>query len=397
LRILFVTCHLPWPPVSGGRRREWELLRRLEGVDVDLVAVSKTPEEDRRNTARMAEVCRTVTVVPVEPGAPDHLAAQVRRHHAPAARRRLAALTEGADLVHLEAFYLAHLLPPTVARPVVLTDQNVEFDLWDQRAAITADPQERRRLQAEADRTWAAEVAAWEAADRCVAVTEEDAARMREVVPGLPVTVVPDGVVERLADPMGGSPDGPPTVTFVANFAYEPNLDAARHLLDDIAPRVDARVGGVCWQLVGNDPPPDLLDRAARRQNVLITGRVPYVAPYLDGADVVLCPLRVGGGVKVKVLEALAHGCAVVTTPVGAQGLGSATSGLVVAEGPEDLAARTSRLLLDPAARATARAAARAAAAAQPTWDDAARQLVAVYDGVAGARRLTRDVRRVPA
>ena len=52
MRILFVTCHLPWPPVSGGRRREWELLRRLDGVEVDLVAVSKTPDEDRRHVAR---------------------------------------------------------------------------------------------------------------------------------------------------------------------------------------------------------------------------------------------------------------------------------------------------------------------------------------------------------
>ena len=86
MRVLFLTCHLPWPPVSGGRLREWELLRRLEDVEVDLVAISKTPAEDRRNADRLGEVCRSVTMIDAEPGRDPCAPAQVNRYHSARAR-----------------------------------------------------------------------------------------------------------------------------------------------------------------------------------------------------------------------------------------------------------------------------------------------------------------------
>jgi glycosyltransferase involved in cell wall biosynthesis len=381
LSVLFLACHLPWPPVSGGRRREWELIRRLadRGVAIDLVAVSKTPDEDQRNAPRLRDHCRSVTVVPAEPGAPDHLAGQVRRHHAPPARDHVGARIAAGhvDLVHVESFYLHHLLPEPCPVPVVLTDQNVEFDLWAQRARLTRDPAERRELSAEAARTREAELAAWAAADRCVAVTADDARRMRSVVPDLTVDVVPDGIDRFVTS--AGPPAGPPSAVFVANFAYQPNVDAALHLLRDVTPRVAAMVPEARWSLVGNQPPDEVLAAAAAQPQVEVTGRVPSVAPYLDRAHVVACPLRVGGGVKVKVLEALSHGKAVVTTSIGAQGLEEASDALVIADDAEAFARATARLLVSPSARRRAERRARVAATRLPTWDAAADALAGIW------------------
>jgi glycosyltransferase involved in cell wall biosynthesis len=115
--------------------------------------------------------------------------------------------------------------------------------------------------------------------------------------------------------------------------------------------------------------------------DVEVTGRVPDVAPYLQQADVVLCPLRVGGGVKVKVLEALRAGKAIVSTPVGCQGLGAARGAVRVATTAGHFAAATAELLNDAPARAAAER--RAAAAPLPTWDAAAEALADCWERAA--------------
>ena len=234
-------------------------------------------------------------------------------------------------------------------------------------------------MAAEARLTREVEEAAWRRVDGCAALTEEDRAVMAAAL-GHPVALVPDGVAPIDLHP-GVSVADVPTATFVANFAYAPNRDAATFLLEDLVAPVRAEVPDVRWMLVGNEPPSELLDLAARR-GVEVTGRVPSVSPYLHSAHVLVCPLRVGGGVKVKVLEALAHGKAAVTTSIGAQGLGPAREGLVVEDHPTALATTVARLLTDPGARAAQEAKARAAAALLPSWDVAAELLHDAYRGL---------------
>src|SRR5215210_56143 len=123
LRVLFLTCHLPYPPSSGGRRREFELLQRLSRwVDFDLVAVSKTVDEDRAFVHRLAPMCRTVGVAEAVAG--DDGAQQVRRHACPALVDEIARRAAGVDLVHVEGFYLMQHVPAECPVPVVLVEQN---------------------------------------------------------------------------------------------------------------------------------------------------------------------------------------------------------------------------------------------------------------------------------
>ena len=391
-RVLFLTGHVPYPGVSGGRLREYELIRRLrDGYEVEVCAVSKTFVDDRRTLARLRDLPAEVRLFRAEPpGAPPVQAAHVRRHRSAEAASYVATAIREVDLVHVEGFYLLQHVSAAMATPVVLAEQNVEFALWRQRSEAAADEVRRRAHFREYRLTRQAEIAAWRRATACVAVTEEDRATMHRSVRGLDVRVVPDGADHlqpaasrrRLPEALGREA---PTLVYVGNFAYEPNLDAALHLCRDVFPRVARRVPDARLFLVGNGPPRVLHAIADSDERITVTGRVRSLAPYLERADVFVCPLRIGGGVKVKMLEALTHGKAIVATPVAAQGLASAVDAVAVERDPAPFARRVVRLLEHPAERGALEAAARAAAARLPTWDDAAASLAACYDAALAA------------
>ncbi len=383
LRLLFVTTHLPFPPRSGGRVREWELLRRLDGVEIRLVACSKEPF-DPADRAALLEHCRSVDVFPVDPHrAPPTAPALLRRHWCPAAasvvRDRLG--SGQIDLVHVEGFHAEQLVSGQLGMPLVLAEQNIEYQLGNQRAALAVDKRERRALRAEAKATKVAEVAAWRRARVCITVTELDRRTAQRAAPTTNFEVVPDGVTP-IAAVDGTSPEGRgSTVLFLANYAYEPNLDAARHLCQNIWPRVRARNASAELVLAGRAPPEELRALAHATAGVNLVGEVDDVASPLRGADVVVCPLRIGGGVKVKVLEALAHRRCIVTTSIGAQGLEEVVTagGLGVADDPEHFAAMVASYLANGRARAEVAERGHQAAQRLPTWDEAAERLLGIY------------------
>jgi glycosyltransferase involved in cell wall biosynthesis len=360
-RVLFLTCHLPYPPISGGRRREHELLARLvRDFDVEVCAVTKTLDDDR---LALAEVpWRHSGIQLFEAKAGGHPAPQIARHGSPDASAWIARNAVRFDVLHVEGFYLWQHVPDR-RPPTLLGEQNVEYQLWEQRALF--EPSRATRT---------AERAAWDAADLLAAVTYEDSAVIAAAT-GRAVRVVPDGCdhdTQIAHEVHVAGPSSVPAVTFVGNFAYEPNVDAGRWLADEIFPRVRARIAARLV-LVGNAPPPELTALAC--EDITVTGRVPAVEPWLDASAVVACPLRVGGGVKVKALEALNRGCPIVATPNCTPGIPGAEHAMRVAGTTEDFAQALIDVLTDAAERRRLAAAARACALALPTWKDAAAAL----------------------
>jgi glycosyltransferase involved in cell wall biosynthesis len=377
MRVLFLSCHLPYPRMSGGRLREHELLRRISvKAELHLCAVTKTPTEDQAALARVRGLCASISIFPAVYGSPG-LPAQVRRHCSDDAARHIRHLLQGIDLVHVEGFYLMQLVPDPCPVPVLLVEQNVEYSLSAQRVAIANGNERQRGAFREFRETRAYELEAWRRADRCAAVTAEDRDVMLRAVPGLGVRVVPDGI-----DHLGSAPldraEPLNELVFVANFAYQPNADAALWFCREIFPRVRERVPEARVLLVGNAPPPEVLGLSS--QQIEVTGRVGAVEPYLDRAAVVVAPLRIGGGIKVKVLEALARGKAIVSTSLGVQGLGSAArESVAVTDEPEKFAAACALLLEEPASRSRLEQRALALAATLPSWDEAAAALLDCY------------------
>ncbi len=178
--------------------------------------------------------------------------------------------------------------------------------------------------------------------DRVVLCSELDARRS-----GLAnVTVVPNGY-EAPAHPVGRDQVGrPPTLLLAGSYAYPPNADAAAFLVSSILPRVSERIGDVTLRLVGE--PSDTVARLDRPPEVTVVGWVPAIEPELARADLVVVPLRYGSGTRVKILEAAAHRIPVVSTTLGAEGLGFEDGRhLLLADDAEGFASACVRLLED--------------------------------------------------
>jgi glycosyltransferase involved in cell wall biosynthesis len=213
--------------------------------------------------------------------------------------------------------------------------------------------------------------------DHVVTMSHEDAARLRRFAPDLPISVSPVGVDCRTFRPR----DVPPEVdlVFVGHFGHPPNGDAVGFLLRDVVPRLGRPVR---VRIVGGGMTPDVA-RLARSAAAELTGPVDDVRPHLAAARVVVAPVRFGTGMRGKVVEALAMGRPLVTTTLGAEGLG-ATAGrdLLVADGAGDFAAAVRRVLDDPGLATRVAAAGRALVAARFDWDSIAAAHEAIYEQV---------------
>lgn len=396
--ILFLTCHLPWPATSGGRRREYELLKRIStDYDIHLCVISREEEGERESLEVLRRLCRDVRVFR---GAPldrstlwQEYPRQVLRNSSAAAAAYVAAAVASGrvDLIHVEGFFLMQHVPAECRVPVLLTEQNIEYTLWKQRAACAASEAEREACLQQYLLTKQAETETWRRSSLCVALTAHDKRYIKECLPAKAVRLVPDGVNHLPTLEAEREAAVPVAVAgrmllFVGNFDYQPNVDAAYHLCRDILPLVRRAVPDAQFFLVGNDPSAELRPLAGT-PGVHITGRVPSLMPYLKAADVFVCPLRVGGGVKVKMLEALYCHKAIVGSTVSTQGLPTLNGkGICVADDPVHFAEQVIRLLEDAEAKARVEEAAASIVKLLPTWDDTARELARCYDDLLSER-----------
>jgi polysaccharide biosynthesis protein PslH len=223
------------------------------------------------------------------------------------------------------------------------------------------------------------EMRAWERYERAVArradavvvLTVRDREAMLPYSSATPLVVIPLGIEtpERPLDPAG---QPPPSVTFVGNFNHPPNVEAAVRLAHSILPRVRQRCPEAVLHLVGDGP----LDIDG--PGVVVTGRVLSVEPWLDRAAVIAAPLASGGGMRVKVLEALAAGKAVVASPLAAEGLDGAP--LLLADSDEEFAEAIAGLLQDRDRRVALATEAREWAVVHLGWQRTVDAFEALYE-----------------
>jgi glycosyltransferase involved in cell wall biosynthesis len=209
--------------------------------------------------------------------------------------------------------------------------------------------------------------------------TVRDADAMKRIEPDLGerVWVNPFGI--QLPEAAGPDAEEPGQLVFVGGYSHPPNVDAAVWLATEIMPLLRACCPGVRLTLVGGDAPPVVC--ALAQDDVLVTGYVPAVEPYLARAQVVVAPVRLGGGMRMKVLQAMAAGKAVVTTPLGAAGLGvpGQPLPLAIADDAASFTAAVAQLLASNTDRQALGTAAREFVAQHHSAPAYARRLEAVY------------------
>ena len=216
--------------------------------------------------------------------------------------------------------------------------------------------------------------------DRTVLLTDRDAHALRDLNPQTPTVVIPNGVDVDFFTSTGYEPDDP-AFLFVGNYDYPPNVDAALRLAQEIFPRIKAQVPRAHLYLVGGHPPRELA--ACASDSVEVTGRVPDIRPYFESSLIFISPLRLGAGIKNKVLEAMAMEMPVVATPLSCDGI-PVTHGrdVLLGETDDELIDHVIRLLRDGSLRQTLRRNGRRLIEEHFTWQRVADQYESLYQQV---------------
>jgi len=405
-RILFLTPQLPYPPHQGTTIRNFNLIRHLAARhEIHLLSFVHSLDE-LAAAGPLRELCRRVEGVPAPRRTTvgravslftTRLPDMALRLPSPEFRAHLKAwLREAAyDVIQVEGIEMARygLWPPEAADLRALSpsalwvfdDHNAEYVL--QQRAFQTDARRPRRwvgalyslIQWQKLRRY--ERAVCRAADRVVAVSETDAAALRRLMPDLPVIVVPNGVDTEHYHPdaVVPLPDAPHLV-FTGKMDFRPNVDAVTWFCAEILPRVRESRPEARFAIVGRDPSP-AVQALATDPGVMVTGYVDDTRPYIAGAAVYVVPLRMGGGTRLKMLEAMAMGKAIVTTRVGAEGI-ELTPGqhALLADDADEFARHVVALLADPTRRRAMGQAARELVVRRYDWRAIVPRLEAAYE-----------------
>jgi len=285
--------------------------------------------------------------------------------------------------------------PGKLGVPSVLFQHNVESEIWRRHALTESHPLKRVMYKIEFQKMLRYEQVMIRKFQHVIAVSENDRELMNQWVDGSRVTVVPTGVDLQQYKPSPARESASPLVVFVGAMDWEPNVDGVEYFCSQIWPKVLAEVPDAQFRIVGRNPDKRVQKWACN--TVQVTGRVPSVVDHLRDAAAVIVPLRIGGGTRLKIYEAMATGRAVVSTTIGAEGLDvHHGEDVVLADEPERFAQAVVMLLKDPRERLRFEGAA-AATAARYDWPAIGERFSDVLARVAGNEMSAALPEAVPA
>ena len=391
MRILWVKVGGLWPLNTGGRQRSFNILAELARHHRVSLLTTHGAGDDPAALAERLSACDSVTSVPAfmpKQGTGAFASALGRswlslypvdlwRCRIPALKRAIEARLAVGDVDVCVADFLAAMpnVPPS-AVPLVLFEHNVEYVIWKRLAEVEHRPWRRPLLELEWRKMRRYEAWACRRARRIIAVSEPDRAALSALAQGADICAVPTGVDTSYFAANGWS-ERPASLVFSGSMDWYPNEDAVLHFIDAVLPRIRQEVPEVTLTVAGRNPRPRLR-AAAAAAGVRVTGTVDDVRPYLAEAAVAVVPLRVGGGTRLKIFEALAMGKAVVSTTVGAEGLPLVPGQhFVQADEPEAFARSVVALLRERARRTALGAAGRELVQTRYSWPVVAREFEA--------------------
>ena len=361
LRLAFISPVFLLPADTGGRIRTRNVLRGLKGGAFDItLAAPATPQQLQQWQGELAAMADRV--VPFEPAAelprwrrapdllrrlPVNVSYGLSASAHDTVRQLLAA--ENFDVVVFDFVHAAVLLPAACRARTVCFTHNVEAEIFARHAQQAGSAASRWLWRSQAAKMQRFEAAALRRFDTVIAVSERDARQFAADYGVSAPRVIPTGVdLGFFALQPAAAAVQPPVAVFTGSMDWAANVDGVEFFIDQVWPRVQQARPDARFVVVGRNPPPALLARAGAGSGITFTGFVDDVRPHVAAGTAVVIPLRVGGGTRIKVFEAMAMGRPIVSTALGAEGLDVvAGEHLLIADSAADQAAALLRLFDD--------------------------------------------------
>ncbi|MBC8087596.1 MAG: glycosyltransferase [Phycisphaerae bacterium] len=411
MHILWLKTELLHPVDKGGRIRTYNMLRELcrEHRVTYLTLDDGTAAPGAAELAR--EYSHELVRVPFQTaakGSPRFFAELLRNVMSPlpyavakyeSAEMRKSIIehaARGADVIVCDFLFPSLNVPDSLGVPTVLFQHNVEAVIWERHMQIAESSVKKLYMRRQWQRMLRHEQAECRRFDHVIAVSDQDADAFTREYGVTSVSEVPTGVDTQYFQADVTVPRRRNNIAFTGSMDWLPNEDAIIWFTQSILPLVQARIPDSTFTIVGRKPTARIL--AMHGQNgIEVTGSVPDVRPYLNRAEVFVVPIRIGGGTRLKIYEAMAMGRAVVSTPVGAEGL-PVVDGVhaMLRTEPQDLADAIVTVLSNPQQREAIERDSAALVREHYGWDGVARKFgdicQQVIDGPPGRKRRPQPV-----
>lgn len=391
MTILQLTTKIPYPLDDGGKIGIYNITKHLalQGHKVTLLSFAPGQRADIGDLSQFAQV-ETVThdernsVLGALMSLSSTVPYTIGKYHATLMEQRVhRLLTDGDfDLIHVDHLHMAYYAVRAKEKfglPIFLREHNFETAIWERFSETTRNPILKwyGRIQLEKMRRYEPQMA--EKFDCCLMVTKQDEAKLRGASSRVKTAVVPAGVDVSHFEPGTNEFEEPNSILFLGSLDWLPNQDGFWWFYDSIFPRVVAKVPSARLLVVGKNPPSKL--RRLSGPNLSVVGPVDDVRPYMRRSQVCVVPLRIGSGIRIKILEMFAMKKAIVTTSVGCEGI-EVQNGrhLLVVDTEEAFAEATYRLLCDPDLRKSLGEAGRTLVCEHYRWERVVQELVSVYE-----------------
>jgi len=386
-----------WPSTTGGRVRSLQIVSALCRHHSVTLLTTHGPGDDPEGLARRLTECHQVVSVPYDVpkrGSSSFPATVVRswfssdpvdlwKWRVDSVRDQVRELVakDQIDVIVSDFLFAASNVPIGGDVPVVLFEHNVEYLIWNRLSTLERNPLKKLLFEIEWRKLRDREAEYCSRANLTIAVSEDDRQRLQGMAPSARIGAIPTGVDTDYFKP-AGVPQIPARLVFSGSMDWHPNEDAVMYFGETILPLIRARVPHASFAIVGRNPTQRLRDAAARL-DMIVTGTVEDVRPYLDEAAVYVVPLRAGSGTRMKIFEALGMAKAVVSTTVGAEGLALKDGKeFIAADDPRDFAGRVVHLLHDSARTRELGEAGRALVVERYSWDQVARAFESLCEEV---------------
>ena len=390
MKILMLTPYLPFPLLTGGQTRSYNLIKRLSslGHEITLFCLVKSSNE-RKYVGELEKYCREVRVFnrPEKPWILSNILRTgfsfypflVIRNWAKGEKSAIEKKLEEEkfDLIHAETFYVMPHIPKTQI-PILLVEQTIEYLVYRHFVDEFKFPLIKQLLYLDVSKMKYWELKYWERAKKVVAMSQEDKKTMISEVSNLDVDIVPNGVDSNFFTKKIMERSSKPVILYLGNFTWLQNREAADVLINKVWPKIQTKIQGIKLWIIGKNAKEffSKLESENIRVDEILDVREAY-----QGASVLVAPIYGGGGTRYKNLESFASGLPVVTTSIGIRGTNVVDGQeVIIRDNPEDIAQAVVDLLSNPKLYKKLAENARKMVREKYDWDPIAKKLSKIYE-----------------